>query len=212
MAAPRKTQGTDTRQAIFAAAAEAFAARGFDGTTVDEVAASARVNKAMLYYHFGDKQRLYAAVLDDMFGGVARRVESIPPDGAPAAKIAAFIEAIAAEASARPHFPAVWLREVAEGGRHLNQSFVPLVSRVLGVLAGILEEGRRAGVFRRAQPFLVHIGIIGPLLIFFASGPARARFLRRTPAAGIDRRALITHLTSATLASLAPERPRRRKS
>lgn len=209
MAAPRKAQTPDTRTAIFAAAAAAFAERGFDGTGVDELAAAAGVNKAMIYYHFGSKRRLYAAVLDDMFAAVAARVAPIGASrAAPEAKIEAFIDAIAAEGAARPHFPAIWLREVAEGGRHLEQSFVPLVSRVMAVLASILEEGRTARRFRPAHPFLVHVGIIGPLLIFLASAPARARLLSRMPAlqAPLDTAALVRHIKAATLASLAPAR------
>lgn len=219
MAAPRKKQGKtqriDTRAAVFAAAAQAFAARGFDGTGVDEIAAAARVNKAMLYYHFGSKRKLYAAVLDDMFGAVADRVAPIPAMPAtPEQKIAAFIDAIAAEGAARPHFPAIWLREVAEGGRHLEESFVPLVSRVLAVLGAILDEGRRAKRFRPAHPFLVHIGIIGPLLIFLASAPTRSRFLKHLPAmaARVDTPGFVRHITASTLASLAPDRAPRRSA
>lgn len=219
MAAPRKkqgkTQGSETRGAVFAAAAAAFAARGFDGTGVDEIAAAARVNKAMLYYHFGSKRKLYAAVLDDMFGAVAERVAPIPAmRTTPEQKIAAFIEAIAAEGEARPHFPAIWLREIAEGGRHLEDSFVPLVSRVLAALGAILDEGRRAKRFRAAHPFLVHIGIIGPLLIFLASAPTRARFLKHLPAmaARVETSDFVGHITASTLAALAPDRARRRSA
>ena len=48
---------------LAAAAALEFAARGFAGARVDRIARRARVNKAMLYYHFGSKQRLYRALL-----------------------------------------------------------------------------------------------------------------------------------------------------
>jgi AcrR family transcriptional regulator len=214
MAAPRRAAGgPDTRTAIFAAAAAAFAERGFDGTVVDEIAGASGVNKAMIYYHFGSKQKLYAAVLDDMFGAVAARVAPIPAGRAtPERKIEAFIDAIAAEGAARPHFPAIWLREVSEGGRHLDQSFVPLVSRVLAALAAILDEGRRARRFKAVHPFLIHIGIIGPLLMFLASASARAR-LARAPVMDkpLDNAALVRHIKTATLASLAPA-PRRRAS
>jgi AcrR family transcriptional regulator len=44
---------------ILAAAAAEFAERGFAGARVDRIARRARVNKAMIYYHFASKQRLY---------------------------------------------------------------------------------------------------------------------------------------------------------
>ena len=51
------------RDAILDAASAEFAERGFAGARVDEIAARAGVNKAMLYYRIGDKQTLYNAVL-----------------------------------------------------------------------------------------------------------------------------------------------------
>jgi AcrR family transcriptional regulator len=53
----------DPKARILAAAAEVFAQIGFAGARVDDIAARAGVNKAMLYYHVGDKERLYTAVL-----------------------------------------------------------------------------------------------------------------------------------------------------
>ena len=41
-----------------------FAARGFDGTSVEEVALRAGVSKPVVYDHFGGKERLYAVVVD----------------------------------------------------------------------------------------------------------------------------------------------------
>ena len=57
----------DTRADILAAARKVFALRGFAGTSIREVAEAARVNKAMIYYHFKDKVDLYRAVLSDSF-------------------------------------------------------------------------------------------------------------------------------------------------
>ena len=52
---------------ILAAAALEFAERGYAGARVDRIARRARVNKAMLYYHFHSKQGLYRALLRQIF-------------------------------------------------------------------------------------------------------------------------------------------------
>src|SRR5262245_39924339 len=66
-----------TAAAIFAAAAEEFAANGFDAPGVDLIAARAAVNKAMIYYHFENKRALYIEVLRDMFRAVGARARAI---------------------------------------------------------------------------------------------------------------------------------------
>ena len=96
----RRERGA-TREAIFAAGAVAFAARGFDGAGVDEIAAAARVNKAMLYYHFKSKRGLYTAVLIDMFSAVADRVAPLArAEGDAAVALEAFVDAIRSRVAA----------------------------------------------------------------------------------------------------------------
>ena len=58
----------DTRTALLAAAAGEFAERGYHGAGVDRIAASADVNKRMIYHHFGDKAGLMRAVVVERLG------------------------------------------------------------------------------------------------------------------------------------------------
>ena len=181
--------GRGTRERLFAAAASEFAARGFAGAKVDRIAAAARVNKAMLYYHFRSKASLYSEVLRDMFEAVANRLrDATPLQADPTVRIRALVEAIAREAEARPHFPAIWLREIAEGGTHVDKGTMAIIVGILQQVARAVEEGVTAKRFRPANPLLVQLGIVGPLLMFFASAPLR----RKAP----ERLALAVHLTT----------------
>ena len=112
----RKRSAADSHAAIFAAAAEEFAERGFEGAGVDRIAARAKVNKAMLYYHFGSKRHLYLEILRHMFGAVGLRARAIAdgPGSAPE-KTDAWIAAIVEEGARRPWFPSMMLRELASG-------------------------------------------------------------------------------------------------
>src|SRR2546427_12585778 len=58
-----------SRAAILKAAVREFAQEGVAGARIDAIARSAKVNKALLYYYFEDKEALYRAVLDQDFGG-----------------------------------------------------------------------------------------------------------------------------------------------
>lgn len=194
-----------SRQRLFNAAAREFAARGFAGASVDRIAAAARLNKAMIYYHFTSKAALYREILRDMFSAVERRIAGMAASpGDPGDKIRGFVEAIAAEAEARPHFPPIWFREIADGGAHLDGATVGHIAGVVKTLAGILHEGVAAGRFRRVDPLLIQAAIVAPILLYFASGGLRLR-LDRAGVSGstrFGRDEVIAHVQRSVLATL----------
>src|ERR1700693_3133833 len=63
-----------SRAAILQAAVREFAREGVAGARTDAIARAAKVNKALLYYYFRDKEALYGAVLDDFFVRLLGRV------------------------------------------------------------------------------------------------------------------------------------------
>ena len=197
---------TGSKERLLAAAAAEFAARGFDGAKVDRIAARARLNKAMLYYHFKNKARLYREILMGIFQSLGDAADTLPREGTADERLRRFVRTIAAETSNQPNFPSIWLREMAEGGRHLDPAILGQMKRVLGALAGILQDGRRAGVFREAHPMITQMSIVAPLLLFAASAPLRARFgagMAFDPSA-IQRDDVVAHIEIGTLAALRP--------
>ena len=56
--------GRERREQLIAIGRKAFAELGFDGTSVEEIAARAQVTKPVVYEHFGGKEGLYAVVID----------------------------------------------------------------------------------------------------------------------------------------------------
>src|SRR5580704_18641733 len=63
-------QPEESRASILNAAAQEFAEIGIAGARTDAIARVARVNKALLYYYFKDKEALYDAVVEQVFGGL----------------------------------------------------------------------------------------------------------------------------------------------
>jgi len=215
--APKTKQTTprpDSRARILAAAEAEFAARGFDGANMDRVARAARLNKAMIYYHFRNKAALYNEIFREFIHAALDRTRAAAAgDRPPADKVRAFIAAIATEAEARRHFPPMWLREVAGGSRHVDQAVVDLIVQIPATLGRIVAEGVAAGVFRPAHPLLLHFSIVGPLILFHVSQPLRGR-LRSTfgkTGAGqlppLEAGAMLDQIVHSTLAALDPDRP-----
>src|SRR3954451_6271649 len=194
-----------SRDRLFAAAAAEFAARGYAGAKVDRIARVARLNKAMIYYHFTSKGALYREILRDMFDAVRTGVAQVAASGlAPEDKIRGYVDAIATAAEARPHFPAIWLREIAEGGEHVDGATMKYLRDVVATLGGIVEEGRRSGRFAPVDPLLLQTGIIAPLMFFFATARLRHK-LARAAVPGLStlsRDVVVAHIQRLTLEQL----------
>ena len=165
----RRRSAEASHAAIFAAAAEEFSERGFEAGGVDRIAAKARVNKAMLYYHFGSKRALYIEVRRDMFRAVSARVRAIAdgPGTAPE-KLQTWVATIIEEAAARPWFPPIMLRELASGAPRFDPETFTMMNAVFGGVRDIIEQGQREGAFGDVDPLLTHLTIMPPILTFFA--------------------------------------------
>jgi len=59
-----------TQKQILAAAANLFAEKGYDNTSIDDIAAKANIAKGTLYYHFDSKESVVVALREDSFSDV----------------------------------------------------------------------------------------------------------------------------------------------
>ena len=156
---------------ILDAAALEFSERGFAGARVDRIARRAHVNKAMLYYHFGSKQGLYRVLLRRTFTLAAERIRAIAASPAsPADKIDKIIAGFAAFIRERDFFPAIMLREVAEGGSRLDRETLLTLVAVPAAVAQIVQEGVARGTFRPINPLFAHLTMIAPIVFYLAAG------------------------------------------
>jgi TetR/AcrR family transcriptional regulator len=178
----RRRSDIDSRGAIFKAAAHEFAERGYEAAGVDRIAAKARVNKAMIYYHFGSKLGLYIEVLRDMFRAVGLRARAIAdsPDRAES-KLDVWIATIVGEASARPWFPPIMLREIASGAPHFDSETLGMMNAVYAGVRDIIVQGQQEGTFRDADPLLTHMTIMPAVLLHFARERAMSRRAKGGP-------------------------------
>ena len=203
-----------TRQALVAAGTRLFAERGYDGVPLAAIAARAGVNKAMVSYHFGGKRKLYVAIVTATFADIVARAEKLPASGRPAPALLRELIALVAE-SARgrnPHFPAMMLREVLAGGKHLGAETLAYPLRVADVVRRIVERGVRVGSFRPVDPLLTHLSLVGSLLFFFASTPLRERLFAegRLHTAAPDAASYVKHMQDLLVDGLVTRRRRRK--
>jgi AcrR family transcriptional regulator len=210
-----RTRDSDTRRRILAAGADEFGSSGFAATTIDRIAKRARVNKAMIYYHFPDKRALYAAILRDVFTPITERLRAVVADDAPPErKLDRLIEAIVASIDESTYFLPILLREIADGGAHLGPEELGLIAGLFATVSGVIADGARQKQFQHVHPALAHFTIVAPLLMFRAAAPVRARIrdIRQVDIPEADSATLVRHLQMVARRMLATESGSRQES
>lgn len=71
------------REQLIAVGRQLFAERGFDATSIEEIASRAKVSKPVVYEHFGGKEGLYAVVVDREVTSLLTRITSALTAGHP---------------------------------------------------------------------------------------------------------------------------------
>lgn len=175
-AAPKKqTRDAEATRAAFIAAGEKlFAAHGFAGATVDLIAAEAQANKALVSYYFGSKQGLFDAVIKTLVGDVVRDVKAQTiRERDPVKAFRTYINALALALGARPAFPAILLRGYIDGSMQKPDSPFRNILELFRMTKAQYDAGYRAKAFRKVDPHLLHLSIVGPLSHFIAAAAAR---------------------------------------
>ena len=165
-----------SRAAILQAAVREFAHEGIAGARTDAIARSAKVNKALLYYYFKDKEALYRAVLDHVFGGLIAHVgEVLSRDLPPGEKILAYAGAHFDYVANHPLYPRIVQGEMMGAGRGSANHLEPIVKKyfrpLFGRVAQILKAGKATGEFRAVDPLHFVPSMIAVIVFYFTSAP-----------------------------------------
>jgi AcrR family transcriptional regulator len=139
-----------TRMEIIDAAVVEFAEKGMSGARVEEIAARTATSKHMIYYYFGSKDGLYAAVLHRAFHDYRAAQAEIDYAALDPAVALATLVGVTFDAHVRnPHVVRIVMSENIDGGRHIaGFDFTARRARVMDTVGAILARGAAAGVFR----------------------------------------------------------------
>lgn len=182
------TKGARTREAILAAAEDAFAASGFHGASMRDVAAAADMAVAGLLHHFPRKEGLYAAVL----GRIAAQIDEVVTTAlagrsSETAKLRKLVRRYHAWAEDNPRRSNLLLRELIDNPSRLGRAGRFHLAPVVAKMTGFVEDGRRTGAFARVDPLMFVVHLAGSSSYFIAARPTLAKIERR-PVSALDRR------------------------
>jgi len=200
-------QPEESRAAILKAAAYEFAQLGIAGARTDVIAREARVNKALLYYYFKDKETLYGAVLDNAFSGLKNTVfEVLDADLPPREKILAYAGTYFDFIASNQLYPRLMQREMmrAREGQspHIEKMIKNYIQPIFVRVNEVLRVGIAEGQFRPVNAGHFVQSIVSMIVFYFSSAPMMQKivgFNPLTPERIAERRASVLDFISAAL-------------
>jgi TetR/AcrR family transcriptional regulator len=200
-------QPEESRAAILEAAAREFAQYGVDGARTDSIAREARVNKALLYYYFKDKETLYGAVLDAAFSGLRDTVfRVLDSPASPREKILQYVGAYFDFIASNQLYPRLMQREMMrarEGqSQHIDKIIRNHIQPIFTRVSEVLREGIARGEFREVNPAHFVPSMVAMIVFYFSSAPVMQKIVGFNPLAPnrvAERRAAVIDFVSAAL-------------
>ena len=123
---------------------------------------------------------LYRTLLRQTFGALAAELRQIAAaDAAPDQRLRAAVTTIATFVESHSFFPAIMLREMAEGGAHLDGNTLAALASLPRAFVAILQPGIDAGHFRPMHPVASYFTTLAPIVMFVASAPLRKQLESR---------------------------------
>jgi len=212
------------RDDILDHATRLFAERGYEGTSMGDLADRCGIRKASLFYHFESKETLYAAVLERLVRAVAAVIfQAASAEGSFPERLDTLTDAITQVLGEQPFAARLILREAMDWGPMIQRALGDAIEEVFGVAESFVRGGQEAGAFARGEPKQLLLSLIGIHFIPFGIGRVVHRLLGKDPfdpefivlrkdAVRAEVRALVLAKPTAKEAPApAPARPKSRK-
>ena len=158
-----------SEEKILKSALKEFARYGYDGARVDRIAKRARINKAMIYYHFKGKEAVYEAILLNTYKNVLNNVfDVIPVDKEPNEQIYILFENFSDFISKiESDFILVMIREISGGGKYFRKIAIPnLLIPAMDTIQKIFKSGTKINILKDLDPMYTTLQVIGPVIFF----------------------------------------------
>ncbi len=151
-----------TREGILEAAARIFSEKGFDATSMQDIAQAVHLQKASLYHHFSSKQEILVGILDQALDLINNRLEIVlsQPSSADEKLREAMISYVQTIAE-NQNLAGVLLLELRSLDPELKARHAPRREKFEHLWRDLIVEGHQQGVFIDIDPSLTGRAILG---------------------------------------------------
>jgi TetR/AcrR family transcriptional regulator len=143
------------REAILQAALGVFAARGFEGATLDRIAAAAGLSKPNLLYYFPSKEAIHSALLEGLLDMWLDPLRALDPAGDPVAEMRRYVRRKLELSRDYPRESRLFANEILQGAPRIRAALEGELAALVAAKAGVLEGWMAAGRIARVHP--VHL-------------------------------------------------------
>jgi len=140
------------KKAILEAAIGIFAAKGYDGASIAEIASRSGLPKANVYYYFRSKKAIYATIIGDLIAAWDAALAHLAADRHPADALKDYIEAKLEFSRRHPAQSKMFANEAVHGGRFLTRGDRAHMQAITVEKAKVFEAWARTGKMDAVHP------------------------------------------------------------
>ncbi|MEY4365705.1 MAG: hypothetical protein RLZZ305_1049 [Actinomycetota bacterium] len=169
---PDEGETRSTRDLILDEAVRCFAERGYEGTSLNDIAAGVGIRRPSLLHHFASKETLYGELFERILSDWLERVNiAVALDASGWDKVELVLRAGFALFEDNPDYVRLMRREALDGGAHLGIDLASVLRPLFDAAAEYLRTQMEAGVLRQLDPRHLLITGYGAILTYFSDAP-----------------------------------------
>lgn len=161
-----------TRDQILDEALKCFADRGYEGTSLNDIAAGVGIRRPSLLHHFPSKENLYENLFERLLSDWMERLEvsiASPVSGWDKAELV--LRSGFSLFADTPDYVRIMRREALDGGEHLGIDLAAVLKPLFDAAVVYLDEQMRSGTFRSHDSRHLLITGYGAILTYFSDAP-----------------------------------------
>jgi len=163
-----KDKDPGVKEKIIKSARVLFSEKGYHGTSVQDIARNAGVNKAMLFYYFNSKKNLYQSIMMDAMKSMKKRIQGeIASANGCMERLRKSVRAYVYSFAEGRQIARMFIYSFLGLGPSFPVPLDKLFYERQRPLLSILEEGVEKGIFREMDCRFMAQAIVGSILVFF---------------------------------------------